>query len=80
MGPDRTLRNRRGRPLVSAGSATGCRETIVTSPVEATPQYVLRLPGPGWPPFFAAVFTAAFFLLLTVKPVTLAALCGAWRR
>ncbi|HYI29204.1 MAG TPA: cytochrome c oxidase subunit I [Bradyrhizobium sp.] len=58
------------------GSATGCRETIVTSPIEATPQYLLRLPGPGWPPFFAAVLTAAFFLLLTVKAVTLALLCG----
>jgi cytochrome c oxidase subunit I+III len=59
------------------GSATGRRETIVTSPIEALPQYVLRLPGPGWPPFFAAIFTSAFFLLLTVKAVTLAALCGA---
>jgi cytochrome c oxidase subunit I+III len=57
-------------------SATGRRETIVTSPIEALPQYVLRLPGPGWPPFFAALFTSAFFLLLTVKALTLAALCG----
>jgi cytochrome c oxidase subunit I+III len=57
-------------------AATGGRETIVTSPIEAIPQYVLRLPGPGWPPFFAAIFTAAFFLLLTVKAVVLAALCG----
>ena len=54
------------------GTATGRRETIVTSPIEATPQYLLRLPGPGWTPFLAAVFTAAFFLLLTVKLVTLA--------
>ncbi len=58
------------------GSPTGWRETIVTSPIEATPQYLMRLPGPGWPPFFAAVFTAACFLLLTVKLVTLAAACG----
>ena len=57
-------------------SATGWRETIVTSPIEATPQYLLRLPGPGWLPFFAAVLTAAFFLLLTVKAVMLAMLCG----
>ena len=34
-----------------------------------TPQYLLRLPGPGWTPFLAAVFTAAFFMLLTVKLV-----------
>jgi cytochrome c oxidase subunit I+III len=59
------------------GSATGRRETIVTSPIEALPQYVLRLPGPGWSPFLAAIFTSAFFLLLTVKAVTIAALCGA---
>ena len=49
------------------GSADRRRETIVTSPIEAAPQYLLRLPGPGWTPFLAAVFTAAFFLLLTVK-------------
>src|SRR5688572_22045020 len=49
------------------GSVTGRRETIVTSPVAARPQYVAILPGPGWPPFLAAVGTAAFFLLLTVK-------------
>ena len=36
----------------------GARETIVTSPIEATPQYLLRLPGPGWSPLLAAVFTA----------------------
>jgi cytochrome c oxidase subunit I+III len=58
------------------GATTGCRETMVTSPIEAIPQYLLRLPGPSWPPFFAAIFTAAFFLLLTVKAVVLAALCG----
>jgi cytochrome c oxidase subunit I+III len=55
---------------------TGGRETIVTSPIEAEPQYVLRLPGPGWSPVLAAVFTAAFFLLLTVKVVVLAVICG----
>ena len=35
------------------------------------------LPGPGWSPFLAAVFTAAFFMLLTVKWVTAALICGA---
>ena len=58
------------------GAATRRRETIVTSPIEAIPQYVLRLPGPGWTPLLAAVFTAAFFLLLTVKAVAVALLCG----
>jgi cytochrome c oxidase subunit I+III len=46
---------------------TGQRETIVTSPAEATPQYLMILPGPGWDHFLAALFTAGFFLLLTVK-------------
>ncbi|WP_291865539.1 cytochrome c oxidase subunit I [Bradyrhizobium sp.] len=59
------------------GSITGRRETIVTSPIEATPQYLLSLPGPGWTPLLAAIFTAAFFMLLTVKAVTLAVICGA---
>lgn len=44
--------------------------------MDARPQYVLRMPMPGWPPFIAAVFTAAFFLLLTVKWVLPAACCG----
>jgi cytochrome c oxidase subunit I+III len=58
------------------GALTGQRETIITSPIEAAPQYLMRLPGPGWTPVLAAVFTAAFFLLLTVKFVTLAAICA----
>jgi cytochrome c oxidase subunit I+III len=55
---------------------TGGRETIVTSPVEAEPQYVIQMPGPSWTHFIAAVFTAAFFLLLTVKIVIPALICG----
>ncbi len=58
------------------GTPTGSRETIATSPIEATPQYLMRVPGDGWSPVLAAVFTAAFFLLLTVKFVVLATLCG----
>lgn len=58
------------------GTATGARETIVTSAVEAEPRYLLRLPGPGWAHFFAALFTAGLFLLLTVKAVSLALACG----
>ncbi|WP_225766876.1 cytochrome c oxidase subunit I [Inquilinus sp. Marseille-Q2685] len=56
---------------------TGGRETIVTSAVEGRPQYVIRMPGPGFAHVIAAVFTAAFFLLLTVKLVTIAIACGA---
>jgi cytochrome c oxidase subunit I+III len=59
------------------GTTTGGREALVTSPVEAVPQYILQIPGPGWQPVLAAVFTAAFFLLLTVKLVIPSAVCGA---
>ena len=59
------------------GTATGGRETILTSPVDAKPEALLRLPVPGWAPLIAAAFTAAFFMLLTVKLVVLAGLCGA---
>lgn len=55
-------------------SATGERETIVTSAVDAAPQYVMLMPGPSWRPVLAAVGTAGFFLLLTVKLV-IPALC-----
>lgn len=48
-------------------AATGERETIITSPINAEPQYLQRMPGPSWFHLGAAVFTAAFFLLLTVK-------------
>ena len=58
------------------GAPTGWRETIVTSPIDARPQYVLQMPGPSWPPVIAAFGTAGFFLLLTVKLVVPAAICG----
>ncbi len=48
-------------------SATGLRETIVTSPLLAEPQYIQIMPGPSVWPFAAAVFTAGFFLALTVQ-------------
>jgi cytochrome c oxidase subunit I+III len=55
---------------------TGGRETIMTSPIEGHPQAVLQMTGPGWAHFLAAVFTAAFFMLLTVKLVVPAFACG----
>jgi cytochrome c oxidase subunit I+III len=55
---------------------TGRRETLVTDPIDARPQYLLQLPGPGWPPVLAAIGTAGFFLLLTVKLVVPAVLFG----
>jgi cytochrome c oxidase subunit I+III len=48
-------------------SATGRRETLVTSTLNAEPQYLQRMPVPsGWP-IWAALFTAGAFLLLTVQ-------------
>ncbi len=58
------------------GTATGGRETIVTHPLDAQPQYLLLLPGPSWLPLLAALGTAAFFILLTVKLVIPALICG----
>ena len=58
------------------GAPTGGRETIITSPVDARPQYLLQMPGPSWPTVLSAIFTAAFFLLLTVKLVIPALVCG----
>ncbi|MFD2648903.1 cytochrome c oxidase subunit I [Devosia albogilva] len=55
---------------------TGGRETLVTSAVEAKPQYVLQMPGNSWTHLFAAAGTAGFFLLLTVKQVPLAIACA----
>jgi cytochrome c oxidase subunit I+III len=55
---------------------TGGRETIMTSPIEGRAQAVLQMTGPGWAHFLAAVFTAAFFALLTVKLVYPAFACG----
>ncbi|WP_102960568.1 cytochrome c oxidase subunit I [Mangrovicella endophytica] len=58
------------------GAPTGGRETVVTTAIEAKPQYIIQMPGPSWTHLFAAVFTAAFFLLLTIKAVTIAITCG----
>jgi cytochrome c oxidase subunit I+III len=55
---------------------TGGRETIMTSPIEGRPQAVLQMTGPGWAHFMAAVFTAAFFGLLTIKLLIPAFACG----
>ena len=48
-------------------TVTGRRETIVTSSIDARPDFLLMLPGPSWLPVFAGLGTAAFFLFLTVK-------------
>jgi cytochrome c oxidase subunit I+III len=48
-------------------TATGKRETLITSPVRAEPQYLQIMPGPSVWPLLAAIFTAGFFILLTIQ-------------
>jgi cytochrome c oxidase subunit I+III len=57
-------------------AATHRRETLVTSPLAAVPEYLLVIPGPSWSHFVAAVFTAAVFILLTFKLNLVSMLCG----
>jgi cytochrome c oxidase subunit I+III len=58
------------------GAPTGARETIVTSAIDAEPQYIIQMPGPSWTHVLAAAFTAGFFLLLTIKQVEIALTSG----
>ena len=55
---------------------TGLRESLVTSPVRAEPQYLQIMPGPSVWPFLAAVFTAGFFMLLTIQAYIPSFACG----
>jgi cytochrome c oxidase subunit I+III len=58
------------------GTASGGRETLVTTPLQARLSHLMLLPGDSWLPFVAACGTAGFFLLLTVKLNALAAIAG----
>ncbi|HEX6708513.1 MAG TPA: cbb3-type cytochrome c oxidase subunit I [Albitalea sp.] len=49
------------------GSCTGARETLATTPWQARLHHLVVLPGDSWLPVLAALGTAAFFMLLTVK-------------
>jgi cytochrome c oxidase subunit I+III len=55
---------------------TGHRETLITSPLRAEPQYVQIMPGPSAWPLFAAIFTAGFFVILTLQAYGVAVTCG----
>ena len=57
-------------------TTSGGRETIVSSAVDARPQYVQVLPGWSFLPLVAGAGTAAFFLLLTVKLIVPAIIGG----
>ena len=43
------------------------REALVTSPITAEPEQIMRMPGPGWTAFLAAVATAIAFAAMTIK-------------
>jgi cytochrome c oxidase subunit I+III len=58
------------------GSVTGGRETLVTSAIHAQPRHLIIVPGDSLWPLLAALGTAGFFLLLTVKWTGTAAACG----
>ena len=55
---------------------TGHRETIITSPIRAEPEYIQIMPGPSVWPFLAAVFTAGFFVILTIQAYAVAVFSG----
>jgi cytochrome c oxidase subunit I+III len=73
--PDLARDVEEGRYLLP-GTATGLRETIITSPLRAEPQYLQIMPGPSAWPLLGALFTAGFFLLLTVQAYTPAVISG----
>src|SRR5690606_8503928 len=58
------------------GVAVQGRETLVTSPLSAAPQYLQSMPGPSIWPVMAAVFTAGFFLILTIQLYAVAVVSG----
>jgi cytochrome c oxidase subunit I+III len=64
-----------GRYLLP-GAARGERQTLVTSPLNAEPQYVLRIPRPSAWHVFGAIFTAGFFLILTIQAYAAAVVSG----
>ncbi len=55
---------------------TGARETLVTSTLNAEPQYLQRMPSPSAWHVWAAIFTAGLFLLLTVQAYVASAISG----
>src|SRR5690606_1802142 len=64
-----------GRDMLP-NAPSGTRETLITSLNKAEPQYVKLKPGTSpWTPA-SAVFTAGFFLSLTVQAYPFAIFCG----
>ncbi|WP_294303137.1 cbb3-type cytochrome c oxidase subunit I [uncultured Sphingomonas sp.] len=73
--PDLARRVEEGRYFLP-GSTTGLRETLITSPINAEPQYLQIMPGPSAWPLAAAVGTALHFLALTVQAYGFSLFCG----
>ncbi|WP_372616824.1 cytochrome c oxidase subunit I [Falsiroseomonas sp.] len=73
--PDLADKVKEGRYFLP-GSLTGRRETLVTSPTHAIPQFVAVIGSPGWAHLIAALGTAGFFLSLTFKLVWVAGAFG----
>jgi cytochrome c oxidase subunit I+III len=53
------------------------RESLLTGPITGEPEQILRMPGPGWTPFVAALAIAIFFAGLTFKLTVVAIASGA---
>ncbi|WP_312147818.1 cytochrome c oxidase subunit I [Brevundimonas sp.] len=58
------------------GAPRGHRETIITSPINAEPQYLQRMPRPSSWYVWGAVFTAGFFLILTIQAYAVSVVSG----
>ena len=52
------------------------REALITAPISAIPEQILRMPGPGWTGFIAAAATAVMFAAMTIKSVALGVVAG----
>ncbi|MGH7443602.1 MAG: cbb3-type cytochrome c oxidase subunit I, partial [Longimicrobiales bacterium] len=54
----------------------GEREALITGPITSRPEQILRLPGPGWTGFIAALATAIVFGAMTVGLSTIGIIAG----
>jgi cytochrome c oxidase subunit I+III len=52
------------------------REALITSPITAEPEQILRMPGPTWITFLAAVATATALGAMTIKAPTVGLAAG----
>jgi cytochrome c oxidase subunit I+III len=55
---------------------TGAREALVTSPITAEPEQIMRMPGPTWTAFLAALATAIALAAMTIKALAIGLAAG----